>query len=99
MLLLRWHLVVLATLPTTHFEDCYCTDGHQEDDYLNHGQGVIKTLGAHKEASTTNHDQPEENLEAELTYLDAPADVLSSMDVEVGTSIETEKQEQLRGIW
>ena len=42
---------------------------------------------------------PEESLEAELTYLDAPADVLSSMDVKVGTSVETEKQEQLRGIW
>ena len=26
---------MLATLPTTHFEDCYCTDGHQEDNYLN----------------------------------------------------------------
>ena len=39
---------------------------------------------------------PEESLEAELTYLDAPANVLSSMDVKVGTSVETEKQEQLR---
>ena len=25
------------------FEDCYCTDGHEEDDYLNNGQGVNET--------------------------------------------------------
>ena len=26
-----------------NFEDCYCTDGHEEDDYLNDGQGVNET--------------------------------------------------------
>ena len=30
-----------------NFEDCHCTDGHQEDTHcLNHGQGVNKTPGA-----------------------------------------------------
>ena len=33
-----------------YFEDCNCTGGHEEDDYLNHGQGVNKTTG---EAPTT----------------------------------------------
>ena len=26
-----------------YFEDCNCTDGHEEDDYLNNGQGVNET--------------------------------------------------------
>ena len=39
---------------------------------------------------------PEESLEAELAYLDGPANVLSLIDVKVGTSMETEKQEQSR---
>ena len=29
-----------------NFEDCHCTDGHQEEQgCLNHGQGVYKTPG------------------------------------------------------
>ena len=31
-----------------YFEDCNCTGGHEEDDYLNHGQEVNETPGTIK---------------------------------------------------
>ena len=39
---------------------------------------------------------PEDGLEAELTYLDAPATTLSDLDLRVTTSVETEKQSELQ---
>ena len=37
-----------------NFEDCYLIEGHEEEGYLNGGQGVYETPGAILEASTTS---------------------------------------------
>ena len=60
--------------------------------------GDLSTAFKELEAAQENLlvELPEDGLEAELLYLDAPAVALSDLDLRVSTSAQTEKQGQLQ---